>query len=135
MINETIIREFRPDKDNAFICATLLNGFYYGNDYIKFMDYHEFYPIYQKIIENLLHKPEVIINVCAWKEDPNIMLGFSILESGVILHWVYVKKVFRRYGIAKQLVPDTVQYVTHLTNHGKSLLRQNTNIKYNPFLI
>lgn len=97
-------------------------------------------------IERLLD-PE---NRCTWlvacsTDDPTKIYGWvcgqradSIVGDQAIAHYVYVKRLYRRLGIARKLL-DALQgsagvlVVTSLTDAGRALLHGRPHI-YNPYL-
>lgn len=135
------IRAYK-EADKNFILSTFLRGLYYGyNDTPPSIWGHEipkdiFMDNYKKAAQAMLSNPRITIAVACLPEDPDIILGYSILNTeGTILHWCFVKTVWRRKGIAKALVPNTVHTVTHLSSLGKTILSNNNNIQFNPFMV
>lgn len=129
--NEEIIsfREY-TSADEPFIFATWLKGLYFGNSWFKAIDKACYLLAYRKIIQNILFHKGTEVKIACLKEDPEIIIGYSIFE-GHILHWVHVKKEFRGLGIAKRLVPKDTLICTHITKIG--LLIKPKKIIFNPF--
>lgn len=113
------IRPPRPE-DRAFIYATWLRGLYYGNPWFTQIDKDSYMASYHKILDQLFLKPDVDIKIACVTEDPELILGYSVSEPS-ILHWVFVKQAWRRFGIAKQLIPKDVSRITHLTTVAEKL--------------
>lgn len=122
--------------DLPFIYSTWLQGLYNGNHWFNQIKKHSFYTNYHKIIESLIeHKPSVIVNVAALKEDPDVIISYAVLDKiddKTILHWVFTKKAFRRMGIAKMILDPKITHVTHLTNLGKNIKPREWD--FDPFL-
>lgn len=83
------------------------------------------------VIENILARAGLV--VAALEDDPDQILGYAVAEPGV-LHWVYVKSLFRRYGVARALLaeldlPSPVVY-THKTKWCARLFKNGV---YDPF--
>lgn len=127
------IRGFLPD-DRNLIFSTWLIGLFYGHTFYSLIPKHIFMANYHTVIENLLKSPKVEVRIACLKEDPSVILGYSILGSENAVHWVFVKKSWRGIGIAKDLVPATVVASTHFTKLGLSIMKKK-NIAYNPFLV
>lgn len=125
---------FRPhaESDKNFIYATWLRGLYYGSEFFREMNQNQFFAIYQTLLDRLLSKPGLTIQVACLKEDSDVILGYAAFEPG-ILHFVFVKDVWRKMGIAKDLVPESIRITTHLTKVGRSL--KPVTWTFNPFLI
>ncbi len=127
------IRDSLPDDKN-FIFSTWLKGVYYGNDWFQEIDQDSYFRNYQKIIEKILARPDVRIQVACLRDDPGVVLGYSVLE-GDILHYVFCKEVWRGIGLSNDLVPKNIKIVTHLTKPGRAILRAKyPNAIFNPFM-
>lgn len=132
------IRNFNA-ADINFIFATWLNGLYYGNTWPKEMTENKagFFKTYQEVVRGILSKATVKVRIACLKDDPEVILGYAVMEpheSGVILHWCFVKPVWRKLGIAKELIPqDQITAITHQTKLGKALKPKAW--RYDPFLV
>lgn len=133
--NELVgIREGIED-DNSFIYATMLRGLFYGDSYYSEVPKSVFMEQYHQVIEKILNNPQTRIFVACLKDDPETILGYSLINQNyTACHFLFVKKVWRNIGIATQLVPPTVTAVTHLTKTGLALVKKR-NLVFNPFLI
>jgi GNAT superfamily N-acetyltransferase len=118
--------------DKNFIYQTWLKGLYYGNEFFKQMNADDFYKNYEHVITRILMVPDLQIKVACLKEDAEVVLGYAIFK-GDTLHWIFVKPTWRKLGIAKDLIPDTIKSVTHLTKVGKSIKPKKW--AFNPFLL
>lgn len=127
------IRGFQPGDENLII-SNFLKGVYYGDSWFSQIPKAIFMKHYRAVIETLLAKGSIYI--ACLKDDPNTILGFSILsEDHLHIHYVYVKKRFRNHGIARSLVPKYPISVSHLTALGKILLAKFPDTIFNPFNI
>lgn len=123
-------------EDHNFILATFLRGLYYGDSWFSLMPKDLFMANYKKVIEILLNSPKVTVKVACLREDPDVILGYSILSADYQnIHWVYVKSAWRKKGIAKALLPQYPTAVTHLSSLGKQLMLKFPNTVFNPFAI
>lgn len=132
--NTTEIRSIK-EADVAFIFSTWLRGLYYGNSWFKEIPKDIFMESYHRVVEQILARPDVQGRVCCLKEDQDTILGYAVLEpKRSAIHWLYVKDAWRRFGIAKALVPASGTWVvaTHLTDETKKF--KPREIKFNPFL-
>lgn len=113
-----------------------MNGLYYGDSWFSQTNKKDFMAGYGKVGEFFTISPSVTILVACLTEDPNIILGYSIFSADeTTLHWVYMKKKWRKLGIAKAMVPSTINVCTHLTALGAILKTKIPNITFNPFKI
>lgn len=143
------------NSDISFIMATFLRGLYYGDSFndpddnpnpdhvvkcLSLMPKDVFMDNYKKIVQALVASPKNVVKVACLKEDPDVILGYSVLSADhQTVHWVYVKKGpkedggWRRKGIGRSLVPNNPTSVTHLTELGRMLLPKLPKCVYNPF--
>lgn len=119
------------ETDKPFIYATWLRGLYHGNEWTSWVDKDIFFSKYHTVLERLLASS--VISVSCLEDDPDTIMGYAVFDSSQKrLHWVFVKKAWRKLGIAKSLIPKDIVEVSHLTALGKKLLPEG--IKFNPFL-
>lgn len=136
-INRDELILIRPgeEADYAFVYSTWLQNLRHSNDWFKLIDAEVYYPVYHKVVERILETPFVRLKVACLKEDPTVILGYSVSNQDT-LHWVHVRKSWRSIGIAKSLVPSSVKTVTHVNKLGMSyLLSHPGQLSFNPFLI
>lgn len=105
-------------SDQAFIFSSFLKGNYYGNDWFKAIDKTIFMNRYKQVLTQLLIKRSC--KIACLVEDEDTVVGYSIYAPGV-LDYVFVKPIWRRIGIAKDLIPVGINTVTHLTKIGKAI--------------
>ena len=116
--------------DKSFIFSTWLLGLYHGNDWFKEIDKGIYFSTYKLIVEHLLINSRVM--VACLPDDEDVVLGYIVFKENVI-HWIFVKKPWRKLGIAKLLFPSGITVCTHLTKAGKAI--KPKNISFNPFFI
>lgn len=127
------VRNFKLE-DRNFILATFLRGVYYGNSWFSLIPKDIFMNNYKMVAEAILNNNRVVIKVACLQEDPDVILGYSILYSdSPVIHWVYVKEKWRKKGIARALTPKNPTAVTHLSALGQSLMNKFENLIFNPF--
>lgn len=127
------IRAMAPNDKN-FIMASFLRGVYYGDACFTAIPKHIFMNNYKVIAERLLDSRVVNVQVACLKEDPDVILGYSLLSAdNECVIWCFVKSVWRKRGIAKSLIPHQPIAYMHLTPVGKDLLPKFPGIVFNPF--
>jgi hypothetical protein len=127
------LRDYMP-TDKAFIKATFLRGLYYGDSWFSIIPKQVFMDNYSPLIDSMLDNSSYLVKVACLKEDQDVILGYSMLSSDFMaIVWVFVKKAWREQGIARSLVPQAPNYVTHLTVIGKTLMSKLPNVQFNPF--
>lgn len=128
------IRDYK-ESDKSFVLATFLRGLYHGDSWFSQIPRDVFMDNYKTIAADMVTSPKNIIQIACLKEDPDVILGYSILSADFkAIRWVYVKSVWRKQGIGKSLVPQFASTVTHLTVLGKSLMDKIPTAIFNPFI-
>ncbi len=128
------IRDFIP-SDKSFILATWLRGLYYGDTFWREINKSVFMKNYHAFLERFITSPTVRIRVACLKDDPEVVLGYAVLNTNLdAIHWVFTKAAWRKLGIAKALIPPTSTNVTHLTKVGK-IIKDKYKLEFNPFLV
>lgn len=129
------IRSYKPE-DKAFIIATWLRGYYYGEKAIGEIEKSAFMENYNKRLNLLIDSGRLNIKLACLKEDPEVILSYAVMSPNEkALHWVFSKAAWRKIGLSKKLIPATIDSVTHLTQVARSILKKYADIKYNPFLL
>jgi citrate lyase synthetase len=123
------------ESDKNFIMATIMRGLYYGESWFSEIPKSVFMENYHKTVEYILNKPTTEVKIACLKDDPDIILAYSIIDSSKnVVHWVFSKKAWRGIGIAKSLVPENIKTATHLTKTGLVIIRKK-DWTFDPFLI
>lgn len=123
------------DDDRNFILKSFLLGTYYGDTWFSKIPKRIFMDNYKKVAEALFNKCKNSIRIACLPDEPDVILGYSILNSSsTVLHFLYVKDRWRRKGIGRQLTPTSVTSVTHLTSLGETLIKKLVpEPLFNPF--
>ncbi len=129
-----IIRPYHKD-DSAFMYSTWLNSYHYDS-WARTTSKTVFFTQYKQVIDNILTRS--MFTVAALKDDPEVILGYLISEPGIV-HYLFVKEAFRKFGIATSLVKAVLQedrfIITHKTQRAKLAIKNKEHITYNPFLL
>lgn len=129
------IRDYSPN-DWSFILATWLRGLYYGDSWFKEIPKDIFMSNYHSVLEKLLKSGAAKVKVACLKDDPEVILAYAVMNhSETTLHWVFSKSAWRSIGIAKSLIPENIDTVTHLTKVGLNILRKHPRAHFNPFAL
>lgn len=120
------------ESDLPFVFSTWLKGLYHGNILFNKIDQDIFYSKYHLVLESLIKKS--FVKVACLESEPDVILGYSVSDIHC-LHWIFVKKAWRKLGIGKSLMPKDIVEVSHLTKLGETLMKtKHLTLKYNPFL-
>ena len=104
------------------------------NDYMRLVDADSYYHAYSNYITVVLGRPRTIVRLAVLSDDNDVALGFSVCELKV-LHYVDVPKVYRKKGIGRSLVPEQIEWFTHLTRIGARLWSTKApHAKFSPFI-
>ncbi len=123
-------------EDTNFILATFLRGLYYGDSWFSNIPKDIFMANYKTIASALVNSANTTIVVACLPDAPEVILGYSIVSTDFqTVHFTYVKKPWRRRGVARALLPKHPIAATHLTALGKELLSKLPGCIFNPFAI
>ncbi len=104
-----LVRPAEP-ADLAFISETWAEGFRRGSAWAHRLTNRVYFSHHAPVIAALLSRSAVL--VAADPQDPAVIYGYVVFEvespEGPALHWCYVKKAWRRLGVATRLVEAAV---------------------------
>jgi len=136
-MGEFEVRLSEPEDLN-FIFATWLRSYRYSSSFAKRISNDTFYTWHHKVIERILGRGALISVVCP-KGDPSVILGYAcaeMYEGKPVIHFIYVKKAFRKMGAAKELLKDINEGLfTHWTQDSEWIVKKYPKFMYNPYLI
>lgn len=126
-----------------FVYNSWLRSYRHGSSFAKPIESRLFYDRHHQIISRILDRPSTKVFVASPKEDPETFIGYLVVEEGygpAIVHFCYVKRPFRRLGVAKALCGaaglNLNQCVyTHRTYDLESLESRYPGLSYDPYLI
>ncbi len=123
-----------PDQYLGLIIATWTKSLRHNNDWFRLITPRAYYESYRLVILNILSKPETEVRLAVLTEDPDVTFGYCVYRNN-ILDYVFVLADYRRHGIGKMLVPDSIDMYTHVTNLGRDLVQEKKlDWLFNPFL-
>jgi GNAT superfamily N-acetyltransferase len=103
------------------------------NDFMRLVDADAYYFYYPHYVESVMKRAGTEIRLVVLSDDHDVVLGFSVTE-GNTLHYVHVPRDYRRQGIAKTLLPENLEWFTHITKLGLKLWPEKMpKLKFNPF--
>lgn len=125
------------DDDKNFILKSFLLSVYHGETWFTKIPKRIFMDNYKKVAETLFYAYKDTIRVACLPDDSTVILGYAIInQDGTTLHFIYVKDVWRKRGIGRRLVPESITHISHLTALGEQLLNKfKTKPIFNPFNI
>jgi hypothetical protein len=126
-----IVRTPMPEDLN-FILATWLKGNYFGNSNSKKIAPEKYYQEEAERITGLLALPGIDVSIACDESKPEWIAGFSVTHSGTI-HWIYIRKYFRKQGIAKLLLKDKdIKSFSAITKIGKAIAEKK-GLNFRPY--
>lgn len=146
-IKEQIVFRKFQESDREFVFNSWLRS-YRGSRFVRCllldMDKETYYEEQHVLIEQLLDRETMVSCVVCNPEDHTHIYGYGFGEQvggqyGTVVHWMYLKKPFRGYGIATELLKKLVegQQTVHYTHHQpgvQDFFRKVCKGIYNPFL-
>lgn len=99
-----------------------------------------YYEFQHGVIERILSQPDVKVIIAADPEDTNHIYGYCIGEAiapeWMMLHFVYVKLAFRRFGLATTMLKVLSEKYTKISySHSTALVKyldKNNQAAYVP---
>ncbi len=90
-------------------------------------------------IEEILRNPETVCMIICAKDDPEQIIAYAIFDNKLpIAHYVYVKQLFRKRGLARMLFSVMINHHgnrrLHCT-HFSSKLKKKDYLVFNPFVL
>jgi GNAT superfamily N-acetyltransferase len=128
------------ESDIAFIYKSWIDSYADTWDVAKSVFGRE----YKEVIDCILTYPTSEIAVACKADEPDIIFGYMIYEEQTqigpyLVHYVYVKEAFRKFGIAKHLIQNLKMkndfLITHRTDLAKKILKKHPQVVYNPFIL
>lgn len=131
------IRPFE-DGDTGFLFKSWLDSYRYS-DYGKALDTRIFYDGHHAAIERVLERPRTRVVVACLPDTPYVDLGFAVGE-GDTLHYVFVKRQARQFGIGTALMAaldlPAAPRISHVTADWHRYLRPRYPAsRWNPYLL
>ena len=128
-------------SDIPFITSSWLKSNRYGY-FAQSVPNTVYYHKHHKILEEII--PESVVRVACNHEDPDQILGWmcaDVVDTAMVIHYVYVKKSFRKFGLATRLVKtmaDVEKPPAFICTHSNRDVRdiiEKKEIIYNPYLL
>lgn len=130
------IRTAKPE-DLDFIYATWLKSYRHNSQFAKKLTNEVFFEMHHKVIDAFIVRGGLVC-VAHPKGEPDVILGYICTEPTLpLVQYIYVKKPFRKMGIAKALYKTAQEptMFTHWTSDTDWITKKLTNLIYNPYLL
>lgn len=122
-----------PEAYYGLIFSKWLRSLRFGNDFFKLIDAESYYRAYHPLINRIIHRGDTIVYLAVLTDDHDVVLGFSV-SRGKVLDYVYVDRFYRQLGIGRDLVPDGIEMISHVTKTGLIIWANKAgHWKFNPF--
>jgi hypothetical protein len=87
-------------------------------------------------IERILSRPSTEVRTAVDSEDSNKIYGLAVVDPSLkMLSWIYVKKEFREYGVARALLHDLPEVRAWWIGKGANLISKVSKVSYEPLLL
>lgn len=147
-----IIRDYEP-QDEAFIISSWLKSFREGNGptsqrcpcgsprFPWDVPQDIYYECHHAVVCKILQRTSTTTKVAVDPNERDLIYGYAVFEEipGIhVFHYIYVKKPFSDFGIARKLIesaPFEIRsvYASHKTHVGKRLI-ERLGLTYCPYL-
>ena len=134
-----VIRTAVPE-DWPLVISTWVESACHGSWFAHDVDRAVFYREQRAAIGRLWQRPSTVLLCACVPEDPATIVGWACFELRRCLHFIYVKKNFRGFGVARALeaeaqMPDPFEYSTRTASVMRSLRHLGGHAIYNPFAL
>lgn len=139
---------YRPyeQTDLNFVRKTWAMSYYYDNYLKNHLSIKQFHHYHRPIRERILAEPTLAVIICASEANPDQILGWiaaEVLEESkqMIIHYIYVKDLYRKEGIGKSLLEKVMHekpvFYTHESIIGRAILKKmpRESFVYAPHLV
>jgi ribosomal protein S18 acetylase RimI-like enzyme len=116
---QVVLRDASRGSDHAFLYSTWRNALWFS-ERRDMKEADEFYKKASEKIAALLKKPDIKVRVACLGDDPDLLLGYSVMQNDH-LEFVYVKIDYRRKGIGRILTNGFKTFSDPETKIGKFL--------------
>lgn len=137
------IRKATKDDVN-FVFSVWLRSYKHDSPITKYTLSDTFYDFHQRQLDEILSQPSTEVYVACDVSDDTLIFGFIAFRPvRNIIDYIYVKKPFRRFGIAKALLAQADPKInladwaiTHITYGALDILfSKNLKFNFNPYLL
>jgi len=128
--SEVKVRKVKK-ADLPFILSSWFESYWKAHASKRGLAYETYKSYQDDLIKRLLHRSLVLV-ACPVFDDTEI-LGYSVTE-GSTLHYVYVKSVYRRMGIATGLASMPLTVYTHGAEKPGRRFAESLGLLFNPYL-
>ncbi len=94
--------------DVAFVFSTWLWSYRRNSDFARAMHWKVFMHYHRKVLERITSRPSCRLLVAHQPGNRDIIYGYMVVESGIadrdVVHYIFVKEAWRRFGIATSLI-------------------------------
>lgn len=125
-----VVRPIAADERNLVLSSWVRSGS--RSDLARLGDREDYHAWQEAFAKRVLRDGTVLVAEIA--SSPGELAGW-IAYAGVVLHFVYVKQVYRRMGVARRLLESIPRPVARSADtHATKSVKMLTDIHYNPFL-
>lgn len=122
-----------PEQYRNMLYSKFLRSLKFGNEYFRLIDQDSYYKMYHAYIESLLARPQSSIKLAVLTDEPDVVLGWALLEPKVV-HFCYVNRDNRRIGICTSLLSEPFDTFTHITNSWMNVwTKKYKSARFDPF--
>lgn len=128
-VAESIIYRPHTSEDLAFLLDSWGRSAFKASPAFSRLSPEEFHRFHRPMRERFFQKPNAAVIVCCPGDNPWQILGWIAvekIEAGLIVQYVYVKKTFKRKGIAKELLKRAAHtspvFYTHISHAAAKII-------------
>lgn len=126
------------EKDLSFVYATWLHNYQHNSYHAKKIRSSIFYKNHQKVLHSIVNNETTKIYIASPQGESEVILGYMVTGPQCV-HFLYVKKTFRGFGVAKTLAQasrldlDECSF-SHWCIDTNWIVEKHPKLTYNPYL-
>jgi len=121
------IRGIQTEDDRNFIIASWIQTFRGQSQIDPWMPRESYIPKLSNVIKLLIHKKPEIFRIACNEENDDQAFGWACSDRNAV-YFAYVKKDFRRYGVATELIGSKEWTLANWTK----ICEKMTNVIFEP---
>jgi hypothetical protein len=139
-VNEILIRDF-DEHDRFYVQESWMRHYYKNSYFAKKIKPGIYYKNHELVIKHIMARPTIQKKIVCYKELSEVPLGFLVYDKTSpknIIHFIYTKRAFRKFGLARILLesekldPNLCEF-SHWTYDFDHLVHRFPDIIYNPY--
>lgn len=139
-MNQDIKIRKSNNDDFSYILVSWARHFKFSSIFARKISPAIYFSNHHKVIKKILNRKTTHVLIAHLPDDPDVIIGYLVyegVESRPTIHMIYVKRAFRKFGVATELLNGfrlRNAMFTHWTNDLKWIKQKAVSLQFNPYL-